>query len=153
MGEPFIFFGQMDSEGRLRPDFPAQQRGICKHRFAGVRVEVEIREESTQRSDRQNRALWALLHAWGRESGNDADDLKDIMLGIAFGHVEKVMPVTGEIRQVPAKPRSSKLSIADFCHLIEEVLRVAAECGVFLEAPSEYRLAKEAAAKKARRAA
>jgi hypothetical protein len=94
-----------------------------------------------------------LLHPWARERGWQTDDLKDIMLGIAFGHIEKVMPITGEIRQVLAKPRSSRLNVTDFCHLIEEVLRVAAEDDYWLEAPDEYRRAKEAAAKQARKQA
>ncbi len=151
--ETSFFVGTCGEDGAIHLDFPHQQRAYCKRRFAGKCIEVEIREQHTRRSDRQNRALWALLHPWARERGWQTDELKDVMLGIAFGHIEQLMPLTGEIRQVLAKPRSSRLNVTDFCHLIEEVLRVAAEDDYWLEAPDEYRKAKEAAAKKARKKA
>lgn len=151
--DPAVFIGTCDEDGAIRLDFPQQQRGLCKARFAGECVEVEVRPQASKRSDRQNRALHALLHAWAMDSGNDPEDLKRVMLGIAFGYLEKTMPVTGEIQTVLAKPHSSTLTVHEFCHLIEEVLRVAAEQGTWLAAPDEYRKAKEAAARKARRAA
>lgn len=140
-----VFVGTIDAEGNVHLDFPTQQRGFCKRNLAGQCVEVEIREQRTKRTDRQNRALWALISPWARARGWQTDELKDVMLGIAFGHIEHVMPVTGEIKDVLAKPRSSKLNVTEFCHLIEEILRVAAEDGYWLEAPDEYRKAKEAA--------
>jgi hypothetical protein len=144
-----VFLGRVDTDGTIRLDFPQQQRAWCKHKLAGECVEIEIRLQASKRSDRQNRALWALIGEWAKERGHEPDDLKDVMLGIAFGHLEHVMPITGEIRQVLAKPHSSRLNVHEFCHLIEEVLRVAAEDGVFLLAPDEYRKAKEAAERKA----
>lgn len=151
--EPAVFPAVIDAEGRVRLDFPAQQKAICKHKFSEQCVEVEIRLVGTKRTDAQNRALHALLREWGMASGQTPDALKYLMLGIAFGHIEQVMPFTGEIAHLLAKPSSSRLTVHEFCHLIEEVLRVAAENGTFLQAPEEYRRAKEAAAKKARRAA
>lgn len=150
--EPGVFAGTCDAEGRIHLDFPLQQRAYCKRHLAGTVIDVQVREQRSTRSDRQNRALWALLQEWARPKGWTPDELKDSMLGIAFGTVERVMPITGEIRHVPAKPRSSKLNVTDFCHLIEEVLRVAAEDGVWLMAPDEYRKSKEAAARKAAKA-
>lgn len=146
--DPAVFLGMVNEHGTVHLDFPQQQRAWCKTRLAGQSVEVEIRPQHSKRSDRQNRALHALLNAWAKDSGNDTDDLKQVMLGIAFGHVERTMPVTGEIREVLAKPHSSGLTVHEFCHLIEEVLRVAAENGTWLQAPDEYRRAKEAAARK-----
>lgn len=151
--EPAVLTAVIDAEGRVRLDFPAQQRAICKHKFANQCVEVEVRLVGTKRTDAQNKALHALLREWGMAAGQSPDLLKYLMLGIAFGHIEQVMPVTGEIQHMLAKPSSSRLTVHEFCHLIEEVLRVAAENGTFLQAPDEYRKAKEAAAKKARRAA
>lgn len=150
---PSVFLGRVDADGRVHLDFPIQQRAFCKSQLAGQSVEVEVRPQCSKRSDRQNRALWAMLQPWARERGWQPDDLKDVMLGIAFGRIERVAPITGEITNVLAKPRSSKLNVADFCHLIEEVLRVSAEDGYWLEAPDEYRKAKEAAQRKARRVA
>jgi hypothetical protein len=150
--DPTVFTGHVDAMGRIHLDFRAQQIAFCKARLAGQCVEVEVRPQATKRSDRQNRALWALLQSWAKERGWQPDELKDVMLGIAFGHIEKTAPVTGEVRLVLAKPHSSHLSVFEFCHLIEEVLRVAAEDGVVLMAPDEYRKAKEAAEKKGRAA-
>lgn len=151
--DPAVFVGTVDAEGRIHLDFPNQQRAYCKRRLAGLCIEIEIREQRTRRSDRQNRALWALLQPWARERGWQPDHLKDVMLGIAFGHIEHVAPITGEVLQVLAKPRSSRLNVTEFCHLIEEVLRVAAEDDYWLDAPDEYRKAKEAAEKKRQKAA
>lgn len=151
--DPAVFLGTVDNEGRIRLDFPAQQRAYCKAKLAGQCVDVEIRPQATKRSDRQNRALWALLRPWAKERGWSPDELKDVMLGVAFGHLEKTAPVTGEIRHVLVKPHSSGLSVSEFCHLIEEVLRVSAEDGYFLMAPDEYRKAKEASIRKQKREA
>lgn len=147
--DPALFLGTVNDDGRLSLDFPSQFRAYCRAKFSGQSVEVEIHPQATKRSGRQNRALWALVSPWARERGWSPDELKDVMLGIAFGHLEAVAPVTGEIRKVLAKPHSSTLSVFEFCHLIEEVLRVAAEDGVVLQAPDEYRRAKEAAQRKA----
>jgi hypothetical protein len=146
--QPSVFIGTCDMEGQIHLAFPMQQRAVCKRHLAGQCIEVEVRLQSSRRSDRQNRALWALLSPWAKARGWQVDELKDVMLGIAFGRIEHVMPLTGEITQVLAKPRSSRLNVVDFCHLIEEVLRVAAEDDYWLEAPDEYRKAKEAAARK-----
>jgi hypothetical protein len=154
VAEPAVFTAVTDERGRIVPDYPAQYAALMRRRFpAGTCIEFEVREQATKRSDRQNRALWALLSPWARERGWQVDELKDVMLGIAFGKVEQTQPVTGAIVQVNAKPRSSKLSVHDFCHLIEEVLRVAAEDDYWLEAPDEYRKAKEQAQRKAAKAA
>lgn len=146
---PSVFLARIGPDGTIGFDFPRQQIAYCRSKFAGECVEVEVRLQASKRSNRQNRALWALIGEWAKERGHEPDDLKDVMLGIAFGHLEHVMPITGEIRQVLAKPHSSRLNVHEFCHLIEEVLRVAAEDGVFLLAPDEYRKAKEAAERKA----
>lgn len=146
---PSVFLARIGPDGTIGFDFPRQQIAYCRSKFAGECVEVEVRLQASKRSNRQNRALWALIGEWAKERGHEPDDLKDVMLGIAFGHLEHVMPITGEIRQVLAKPHSSRLNVHEFCHLIEEVLRVAADDGVFLLAPDEYRKAKEAAERKA----
>jgi hypothetical protein len=40
---------------------------------------------------------------------------------------------------VLAEPHTSKLSRAQYAELIERTLEIAAECGVVLEAPQDYR--------------
>lgn len=121
----------------------------------GCCLDVEIREHREKRTDRQNRALWALLTEWCQkaEQGWRVDDLKDVMLGRVFGTIERVMPFTGEIVKVNAEPHSSKLGVSKFCQLIEGILETAAmsEPSVYLMAPDEYRKAKETELRKQRR--
>lgn len=150
MNAPVIFVGTGTDDGRIVYELPSKIRSAhVAKRFPGVVVEVEIREFQTKRTARQNRALWALLNAWAREGGHSPDDLKDDVMGEVFGWNETPSPITHRV--TPKRPSTSSLNVADFCHLIEEILRIAAECGVWLESPAEYRKAKEAAAKHAER--
>lgn len=140
--------------GDLEFEFKAQQRAYClKNYGAGGCLDVDIREHREKRTDRQNRALWALLSEWCRQAdqGWRPDDLKDVMLGKVFGTMERVMPLTGEIVHVNAEPHSSTLNVTKFCALIEGILETAAmsEPSVYLMAPDEYRAAKEKARKAA----
>jgi hypothetical protein len=145
------FHGRLTANGQVVWDHPEVVAAYRKRLFASTDgfVTGQFYPFRSRRSDRQNRALHALLTPWARERGWSLDDLKDTMLGIAFGHVERVMPVTGEIVKVLAEPHSSHLDVTKFCHLIEEVLRVAAEDDYWLESPEEYKRAKEQARKQA----
>lgn len=145
-------FAVLTETGDLEFEFGAQQRAFCLKTYgAGACLDVEIREHREKRTDRQNRALWALLTEWcvQADQGWRVDDLKDVMLGRVFGTVERVMPVTGEIVKVNAEPHSSKLGVSKFCQLIEGILETAAmsEPSIYLMAPDEYRRAKEQARK------
>ena len=142
-----VFLGLVQS-GRLHLDFPAQYRAFIQ-RFEGDEVEIEVRKRRTKRSLRQNSALWALLTEWARAESYDINDLKDDVMGEAFGWSDTASPLKGRV--VPVRNRTSELSVEDFCHLIETILEKAAFCGVVLMAPDEYRKAKEAAAKRAAR--
>lgn len=153
-----VYFAAVTDTGDLKFDFEGQQRAYCLKNFgAGGCVDVEIREHREKRTDRQNRALWALLTEWclKADQGWRVDDLKDVMLMRVFGTIEKTMPLTGEIVKVAAEPHSSKLNVTKFCALIEGILETAAmsEPSIYLMAPDEYRKAKERALKLAARKA
>jgi hypothetical protein len=142
--------------GDLSFEFEAQQRAYCLRTYgAGACLDVDIREHREKRTDRQNKALWALLDEWCRKAdqGWRPDELKDVMLGRVFGTIERVQPLTGAIVLVNAEPHSSKLGVSKFCLLIEGILETAAmsEPSVYLMAPDEYRKAKEAAQKEIER--
>lgn len=143
------FHGKLTANGQVVWDHPDVVKAYRKRLFASTDgfVTGQFYPMRSRRSDRQNRALHALLTPWARERGWSVDDLKVTMLGIAFGHVERVMPVTGEIVKALAEPHTSRLDVTKFCFLIEEVLRVAAEDDYWLESPDEYRKAKEQAQK------
>lgn len=150
-------FASITDSGDLAFEFSAQQKAYClKNYGAGGCVDVDIREHREKRTDRQNKALWALLTEWCQkaEQGWRPDDLKDVMLGRVFGTVERVMPLTGAIVKVNAEPHSSKLGVTKFCQLIEGILETAAmsEPSIYLMAPDEYRRAKEQARKDVERA-
>lgn len=146
------FFGFVSAEGKFSLDFPTQFRAFLK-RFKGCEVELEIREKRTKRSLRQNAAFHALLTPWAREEGHSIDDLKRDVLREVFGTHERTNPITGEVTEALNQPHSSKLSVGQFCELIERTLEIAASCGHVLSAPDEYRKAKEQAQKQKARAA
>jgi hypothetical protein len=121
----------------------------------GCCLDVEIREHREKRSDRQNRAMWALLHEWCQQAkqGWRPDDLKDAVLGEVFGTITLTQPLTGVQIVRPAKDRSSQLNVSEFVQVIDAILELAAttEPPVFLLAPDEYTKAKEQALKAAAR--
>lgn len=149
-----IHYAVVQSDGSIKFEFEKQQRAICLRQF-GVNacLDVEIREHRDKRSDRQNRAMWALLNSWclAANQGWRPDDLKDAVMGTVFGTLEVTMPITGEVKRVLARPSTSSLNVTDFCTVIEAILELAAtsEPSVYLQAPDEYRKARELAQKKA----
>ena len=146
-----IFTGTVDSEGRIHLDFPSQQRAFCKKKHAGEAVDVIIAPAGLAKSRLQESGFHAMISPWAREEGHRIDDLKDDLLRVVFGQMERINPITGEISMVLREPHTSKLSRAQYSELIERTLDIAAECGVILVAPNEYRERKEAEARKARR--
>lgn len=142
--------------GDLEFEFKGQQRAYCLRHFGvGTCLDVEIREHREKRSDRQNKAMWALLNEWCKaaDQGWRPDDLKDAVMGIVFGTIEITQPLTGVIVKTPARLRTSHLNVTDFCKVVEAILELAAEQDVYLMAPDEFRRAKEAAAKAERKTA
>lgn len=153
------FHGRLTAAGQIIFDFPGQVAAYRKKLFESTDgyVTAQFYPMRTKRSDRQNRALWALLNAWCREAqqGWRPDDLKDAVMGIVFGHIEVTQPITGEIVKVLAKPHTSTLSVGEFCQVIEAILELAAssEPAVFLDSPEEYSKAKDKERKQAAKAA
>lgn len=151
------FNGRVTADGQVIWDFPGVVVAYRKKLFATTdgHITGQFYPLRTKRSDRQNRAMWALLNTWCREAGHGwrPDDLKDAVMGIVFGHIEVTQPITGEIIKVLAKPHTSTLTVSEFCEVIEGILELAAtsEPSVFLESPTEYREAKEKAMKLAAR--
>lgn len=141
--DPAIFPGAVDAEGRIHLDRPAQQRAYCKKKHAGEPIEVLIAPVGLMKSRKQEAGFHAMIAPWARDEGHRIEDLKRDLLRHVFGEVEHVNPITGEVEKVLSEPHTSKLSRAKYSELIERTLEIAAECGVILEAPSEYRERKE----------
>ncbi len=148
--EPLLFIGKCQEDGAIAYELPARVRRLhVRHRFAAKSVEVEIREFQEKRTERQNRGFHAMVTPWARERGWAIEALKQFLLKQVFGVLEFVHPVTGEVHEVLAQPHSSKLTVAQFSELMERTLELAAEDGMWLQAPDEYRRARDAAEKKA----
>ena len=145
---PREFYGRVTCDGQVVWDRPRDVAAYRQRLYSTTdgAVTGTFYPTRTRRSDRQNRALWALLDAWCQhaDQGWRPDDLKDAVMGIVFGHIEVVQPVTGEIIQALAKPHTSTLSVDEFCRVIEAILELAAssEPSVCLDSPDEYRQAK-----------
>ena len=151
------FSMRLTEDGRVSFVHLAQARGYLRRLFrqCGEHIVGQFYEFQAQRSGRQNRAYHALCNEWLlHKPGWRIGALKLFGLGEVFGYLEVPHPVTGEVLLFPAETSTAKLSVGKFCQLIEWVLEAAAEKdGVVLQSPDEYRRAKEAAAKKAARAA
>jgi len=133
----------VDERGHVRFAHPAQAHAYLRGKFAGQAIVGQFYEHRTKRTDRQSRGFHAMVAPWAKAEGHRIDDLKDDLLEAVFGTIEVTSLVTGEVRQVLAEPHTSTLTVGQFCELIDRTLEIAAEQGVILVAPDEYRRAKE----------
>lgn len=145
------FLGFVRDDGTLTLDTPAAFKAFYR-RFAGDEIELEVRKRRTKRSDRQNAAFWAAITPWAHELGYEPNELKTELMALLWGYDEVSSPLTGELRIVPHKARSSRLTTQEFCELMEFAAVKAAETGYVLLLGEEYKAAKAEAAKKARAA-
>lgn len=148
--DPAVFLGTVDDEGRVRLDFPQQQRAYCRKKLAGQCVDIIIAPQGELKTRLQESGFHAMVTPWAREEGHRIDDLKRDLLREIFGEREHVNPITGAVEMVLREPHTSKLSRVKYNELIERTLDIAAGCGFVLEAPHEYRERKQREAKKAR---
>ena len=146
----------VDDTGRVSFAHPRPAHAYLRAKFAGQCIVAQFYEHRAKRSDRQSRGFHAMVKPWllaEERRGWSIEALKLWCLGETFGYLELVHPLSGEVLRFPAEMHTSKLSVGQFSDLIERTLELAAEEGVVLTAPDEYRRAKEAAAKKAARKA
>jgi hypothetical protein len=149
MADPLVIPGDMDEHGVVHLDMPrAAVQAICRKRWAGQRVDVEIRSRKSKRSDLQNKALHAAWKGWADFLGYDVDELKREMLAKVFGTVDMKSPLTGAVVVVPVEPHTSTLNTAQFAELMESAVQVAAETGYLLELPDEWKARKAKAARR-----
>jgi hypothetical protein len=138
-----VFVGTVDEDGQVHLDFPAQQRAYCRRKLAGQCVDVIIAPQGALKTRLQECGFHAMIAPWAKEEGHRIDDLKRDLLRAIFGEQEHTNPITGEITLVLREPHTSALSRTKYAELIERTLEIAAECGVWLEAPHEYRERRE----------
>jgi hypothetical protein len=97
---------------------------------------VTIERYVKKRSNDQNSFLHAVpLRMICDETGHEMDDMKDYLLGTAFGWEE--YEVMGSPRKRPVR-RSSSLNTAEFTHFLEWIEAWAAqELGMIIPRPNE----------------
>jgi hypothetical protein len=136
-----IFPGTVTESGiRFEPVHVDLRRAYFRS-LVGKPVEIIVRKKRNKRTLDQNSALHVLLTQWAYEEGHEVDDLKRDLLGTVFGWSEKASPLTAQ--RLPLKPHTSDLSVEEMSFLIERTLQLAAECGVHLESPGEYKERKQ----------
>lgn len=125
-------------DGRLTFAHPAQARAYLRGKYAGQTIVGQFYPHRDKRSGRQNRGFHVMVKPWALERGWTIEALKQFLLGRVFGWLELVDEASGEVVKVLAEPHTSKLTVGQFCELIDRTLELAAEDGVILVAPSEY---------------
>lgn len=143
----------IDAEGRVAFAHPKNARAWLKRKHAGEVLVAQFYPHRTKRSDKQSRGFHAMVKPWLHEEsrgGWTIESLKLWVLGEVFGYLEMTHPLTGEVLRFPAEPHTSKLTVGQFCELIERTLELAADDGVVLTPPDEWKKLRE---KEARRLA
>lgn len=148
--DPTVFPANI-RDGAIVYEFPAQQVNYCRRKLEGQPVDVVVAPAGSLKTRLQEMGFHAMITPWAQQEGHRIDDLKRDLLRAIFGEQEHVNPITGEVVMVLREPHTSTLNRAKYSELIERTLDLAAECGVVLEAPSEYRRRKEQDAKRAAR--
>ena len=136
----------IDAEGRVSFGHPKQARAWLKRTHGGEVLVAQFYPHRAKRSDKQSRGFHAMVKPWlhaERRGGWSIEALKLWVLGEVFGYLEMTHPLTGEVLRFPAELHTSKLTMGQFCELIDRTLELAAEEGVILVAPDQYREAKE----------
>jgi hypothetical protein len=134
------FEATLDAEGKLHPRSTAIVRARLA-RWAGKRVLVTVEKEKKVRSDPQNRLLWGLIYedllAGLRELAVEAgekcpfrtkDELHEAMKHVFIGPTVVKVPGAGEM-EIP--PRSRSLTTDQFSEFISQILKWAAERGIY----------------------
>lgn len=146
----------IDAEGRVAFAHPKQARAWLKHAHAGEVIVAQFYPHGTKRSGKQSRGFHAMVKPWlhsESRGGWSIETLKLWVLGEVFGYLEMTHPLTGEVLRFPAEPHTSTLTVGQFCELIDRTLELAADEGVILTPPDEWKKLRERQAKKAAKAA
>lgn len=131
-----IFIGTVDEQGRVHPDYPSKMHEFNRAHFAGHEVEIEIRKRRSKRSLKQNAAYHAAIAPLAEHLGYTTEELKLAMLGGCFGWHE----ISGA--QLPIRLHTSDLNTEEFSDLMAYTNQIAAEAGILILDPSEWKAAK-----------
>jgi len=141
-----IFPAFIDDQGRVKYDFPTQAHTFNREHFAEDEVFVEIYKRRSKRSLKQNAAYHAAIGPLAEQLGYTVEELKLVMLGGCFGW----RTVAGA--QLPERMHTSDLNTGQFSDLMAYTNQIAAEAGVLILDPSEWKAAKRKQQRKSRAA-
>lgn len=137
------FIGLITEDGKkLLLDYPDQFKAFYAQ-FAGHEVEVELRKRRTKRTLKQNAYLHAAIKPFADHCGYTVEELKLALLGECFGY-HQVNGVT-----LPLKLHTAGLTTQEFVEITELLIQKAAEEGVLILYPEEWKRERKKAAKKA----
>lgn len=125
---PFPFVGDVDASGKLDPDVRGQIAEYIRT-FAGVKVEIEVRQYKDKRSLAQNARYWALLTVAAASLWEDPSEAETLHEEIA--HLLLALPPcpkTGLRR----RQRTPKLNTAEFTAYMDRVEMKLVELGADL---------------------
>ena len=98
-------------------------------------ITIEVKVFKPRHTSEQQGKYWASLKEWGKQLGYSAKESEEILheavLCETYG-TEKTVQYRGRIRQIPKK-RSHDRDIEEYSELIETMMRMASEDGVYIE--------------------
>lgn len=131
-----LFPAYIEDDGRVKFDFPTQAHAFNREYLKGHDVYVEIYKRRGKRSVKQNRWLYAFLKPLAEVLGVTVEELKLIGL-VALWGTHDVMGY-----RVPVKAHTSDLDTEEFSDLCAWYQQKAAERGVLILDPNEWKAAK-----------
>jgi hypothetical protein len=149
------FLGYAAPGGKWQVEFPTQVQAWCRHLAGdtGCNLIVTIVDADSAKTRRQERGFHACISPWAKQKGWDADHLKQFLLARVFGTFVFIDPGTGEEFRILTEPHTSRLTKRQYSELIDRTMDIAAEDGVILIPPDEWRLIKATERRAAERAA
>lgn len=124
MSLPFV--GLVDTSGKLDPDVRGQVAEYLKS-FAGLRVEIRIRQYKDKRSNQQNARYWALLTVAAKSMGYDSPNDLHEDVAMKLLQIPDLSPLG-----TPRRRRTPKLNTQEFTDYMDAVERLVIEYGADL---------------------
>lgn len=143
-----IFRGVITEDGKyFLPDHKSEWEAL-KRSLAGYEVEAELRKYRSKRSRDQNAFFHSAIAPLAEHLGCTTEELKLDLLGTKYGWREMKSG-----NKVPLRLHTSDLNTQEFAELMEHTIQIAAEEGILILDPSQWKAAKKKKAKKAAQAA
>lgn len=131
-----IFPGFITDEGKVKFDKPTEAHTFNREYFAESEVTIEIYKRRSKRSKDQNAWMHVAIKPLADKLGVTVTSLKLILLGETFGWAT----VLG--KPFPIRDATSDLNTEEFSDVMAIAQQLAAEHGVLILDPSQWKAAK-----------